>query len=146
MNLGALLHLVGKLDAAEKVYLQALRLEPGNHVTEENLAKLRSLLAKKRVKKPSWGAKGEPKGARVFRLVIVSRTKNETNGAGIFRSFLPWAEANIASLLKPWPNGLASRPKFAKPELAYGLAKGGQTTRKSACKSQKNVHFTHIIG
>lgn len=53
MNLGALLHLVGKLDAAEKVYLQALRLEPGNHVTEENLAKLRSLLAKKRVKKPS---------------------------------------------------------------------------------------------
>ena len=40
----------------------------------------------------------------------------------------------------------ASRPKFAKPELAYGLAKGGQTTRKSACKSQKTVNFTHIIG
>ena len=34
-------------------------------------------------------------------------------------------------MLKPWPNGLASRAsqrKFAKPELlAYGLAKGGQT-------------------
>ena len=28
---------------------------------------------------------------------------------------------------KPWSNGLASRRKFAKPELAYGLAKGGQT-------------------
>ena len=29
--------------------------------------------------------------------------------------------------LKPWLNGLASRRKFAKPELAHGLAKGGQT-------------------
>ena len=32
----------------------------------------------------------------------------------------------IAKNVKPWPNGLASRRKFAKPELAYGLAKGGQ--------------------
>ena len=29
--------------------------------------------------------------------------------------------------LKRWPNGLASQFKFAKTELAYGLAKGGQT-------------------
>ena len=32
--------------------------------------------------------------------------------------------------LKPWPNGLASRRKqrkFANSELAYGIAKGGQT-------------------
>ena len=28
---------------------------------------------------------------------------------------------------QPWPNGLASRRKFPKPELAYGLAMGGQT-------------------
>ena len=47
---------------------------------------------------------------------------------------------------KPWPNGLASQRKFAKPELAYGLAKGGQMTRKSACKSQKNINFMHFIG
>ena len=63
----------------------------------------------------------------------------------------------------------ASQRKFAKPELAYGLAKGGQTDsqvnaslqnqnlrtdlrraakriRKSARKSQKSVYFTHIIG
>ena len=31
------------------------------------------------------------------------------------------------ALLKPWPNGLASQRKFAKPELAYGLTKGWQT-------------------
>ena len=31
---------------------------------------------------------------------------------------------------KPWPNGLASRCKCAKPELAYGLAMDGQTGSK----------------
>ena len=63
----------------------------------------------------------------------------------------------------------ASQRKFAKSELAYGLAKGGQTDsqvnaslqnqnlrtdlrkvakwiRKSARKSQKAVSFTHIVG
>ena len=38
--------------------------------------------------------------------------------------------------LKPWPNGLASRRKFTNPELAYGLAKGGQTDSQVA-KSRK---------
>ena len=36
----------------------------------------------------------------------------------------------------------ASQRKFAKPELAHGLAKGGQTDSQVA----KAVHFTHIIG
>ena len=30
-------------------------------------------------------------------------------------------------VLNPWPNRLAGRRKFAKPELAYGRAMGGQT-------------------
>ena len=29
--------------------------------------------------------------------------------------------------LKPWPNRLASQPKFVKPDLAYRLAMGGET-------------------
>ena len=44
--------------------------------------------------------------------------------------------------IKPWPNKLTSRCKFAKPELAYGLVKGSQMVRKS----QKALNFTHIIG
>ena len=48
MNLGALLHLVGNLAEAERVYLRVLSLEPGNKMTQENLIKLRTLLSKRR--------------------------------------------------------------------------------------------------
>ena len=41
----------------------------------------------------------------------------------------------------PWPRGLASQPKFAKPELACVLAMGGQTDSQVA---KKVVNFTHI--
>ena len=41
------------------------------------------------------------------------------------------------SNFKPWANGLASQRKFAKPGLAYGLAKGGQTDSQVA----KNCKF-----
>ena len=44
--------------------------------------------------------------------------------------------------LNPWPNGLASQRKFAKPELAYGLAMGGQTD--SQVHAKKVVNFRHI--
>lgn len=46
MNLGAMLHMQGKLDEAEKSYTRALELKPGDKLTEENLGKLRSLQAK----------------------------------------------------------------------------------------------------
>lgn len=49
MNLGAMLHLQGKLDEAEKSYRKALELRPGDQLTEENLRKLRSLQAKRKV-------------------------------------------------------------------------------------------------
>lgn len=49
MNLGAMLHLQEKLDEAEKSYMKALRLRPGDQLTEENLRKLRSLQARKKV-------------------------------------------------------------------------------------------------
>ena len=47
MNLGAMLHMQGKLDEAEKSYMKALELRPGDQLTEENLRKLRSLKAKR---------------------------------------------------------------------------------------------------
>lgn len=47
MNLGAMLHVNGKLSEAEQSYLEALRLKPDDHITQTNLQKLRHLLAKK---------------------------------------------------------------------------------------------------
>lgn len=47
MNLGAMLHLNGKLEAAERSYQAALRLQPGDRVTQANLQKLRNLRARK---------------------------------------------------------------------------------------------------
>ncbi|XP_069943334.1 protein O-mannosyl-transferase TMTC2-like isoform X2 [Cherax quadricarinatus] len=47
MNLGAMLHVNGKLLEAESSYLEALRLKPDDSITRTNLQKLRHLLAKK---------------------------------------------------------------------------------------------------
>ena len=47
MNLGAMLHVNGKLMEAEQSYLEALRLKPDDQITSTNLHKLRSLLMKK---------------------------------------------------------------------------------------------------
>ncbi|KAH7960527.1 hypothetical protein HPB49_020941 [Dermacentor silvarum] len=47
MNLGAMLHVNGKLLEAESSYLEALRLKPDDPITQNNLQKLRNLLAQK---------------------------------------------------------------------------------------------------
>jgi len=47
MNLGAMLHVNGKLIEAEQSYLEALRLKPEDNITRANLQKLRHLLTKK---------------------------------------------------------------------------------------------------
>ena len=44
-------------------------------------------------------------------------------------------------LLKPWPNGHASRGKFAKPKRAYGLAKGGQMDSQVGSQVSKSHKF-----
>ena len=46
MNLGALLHLTGRLDEAEVSYLEADRLNPNDALTLTNLRKLRSMKAR----------------------------------------------------------------------------------------------------
>ena len=43
--------------------------------------------------------------------------------------------------MKPWPNELASRCKFAKPKLAYGLAKGGQMDSQVGSQVAKSCKF-----
>ncbi|GFS97681.1 protein O-mannosyl-transferase TMTC2 [Nephila pilipes] len=53
MNLGAMLHVNGKLQEAEKAYLEALRLKPDDHMTQNNLHKLRILLDKSNKRKDS---------------------------------------------------------------------------------------------
>ncbi|GFR98121.1 transmembrane and TPR repeat-containing protein [Elysia marginata] len=47
MNLGAMLHINGKYTQAEKAYLTALQLRPGDKVTMDNLQRLRNLLKRK---------------------------------------------------------------------------------------------------
>jgi Flp pilus assembly protein TadD len=47
MNLGAMLHVNGKLMEAEQSYLEALKLKPEDQITRTNLQKLRHLLMKK---------------------------------------------------------------------------------------------------
>jgi len=44
MNLGAMLHYNGRLRDAERSYMNALRLQPDDHVTRANLHKLRARL------------------------------------------------------------------------------------------------------
>ena len=44
-------------------------------------------------------------------------------------------------MYKALANGLASRSKFAKPELAYGLAKGGQTDSQVGSQVAKSCKF-----
>lgn len=45
MNLGAILHINGKLAEAERSYLSALKLKPDDSMTMANLQKLRNLMA-----------------------------------------------------------------------------------------------------
>ena len=40
-----------------------------------------------------------------------------------------------------WPNGLASQRKFAKPELAHGLVKDGQTDSQVGSQVTKSRKF-----
>ena len=58
MNLGAMLHVNGKLMEAEQSYLEALRLKPEDQITRTNLQKLRHLLMKKGIT-PSTSASDE---------------------------------------------------------------------------------------
>lgn len=46
MNLGAILHLNGKLQDAEANYLQALQLKPNDAITQSNLRKLWNIMEK----------------------------------------------------------------------------------------------------
>ena len=50
MNLGAMLHLVGKLTEAEERYLSAWKLHPGDAATRTNLERLHNIMRKKGLK------------------------------------------------------------------------------------------------
>ena len=47
LNLGAVLHVLGKFDEAEQVYLKALHLSPNHPLTTANLQRLRNSLQNK---------------------------------------------------------------------------------------------------
>ena len=50
MNLGAILHLNGKLQEAEANYLRALELKPDDSITQSNLRKLWNIMEKQGLK------------------------------------------------------------------------------------------------
>ena len=50
MNLGAMLHVNGKLLEAESSYLEALKLKPDDPITQNNLQKLRNLLVQRKLR------------------------------------------------------------------------------------------------
>lgn len=50
MNLGAILHLNGRLQKAEANYLRALRLKPDDIITQSNLRKLWNIMEKQGLK------------------------------------------------------------------------------------------------
>lgn len=50
MNLGAILHLNGRLQKAEANYLRALQLKPDDVITQSNLRKLWNIMEKQGLK------------------------------------------------------------------------------------------------
>lgn len=50
MNLGAILHLNGKLSEAEANYLRALQLKPDDAITQSNLRKLWNIMERQGVR------------------------------------------------------------------------------------------------
>lgn len=50
MNLGAILHLNGRLQRAEANYLRALQLKPDDVITQSNLRKLWNIMEKQGLK------------------------------------------------------------------------------------------------
>ncbi|GBM13564.1 Transmembrane and TPR repeat-containing protein 2 [Araneus ventricosus] len=50
MNLGAMLHVNGKLQEAEASYLEALKLRPDDPITQNNLQKLRNLITQRKLR------------------------------------------------------------------------------------------------
>ena len=73
--------------------------------------------------------------------MAVSRESYTNADEGQFPEFIFFFWELKAKCKKPWPNGLTSRCKFAKSELAYGFGMGGQMN--SQVGSQV-VNFTYI--
>lgn len=61
MNLGAILHLNGRLRQAEANYLRALQLKPDDVITQSNLRKLWNIMEKQGLKtSKTWQESGLP--------------------------------------------------------------------------------------
>ena len=93
----------------------------------------------------SYGLKGITK--KQFILAYCSPLKSECQALTITYEKIKkeihhiLAKQLFYKCIKPWPNGLASRRKFAKVELAYKLAKGGQTDSQVGSQVVKSRTF-----
>lgn len=59
MNLGAILHLNGKLPEAEANYLRALQLKPDDVITQSNLRKLWNIMERQGIRIKAWARDAE---------------------------------------------------------------------------------------
>lgn len=81
MNLGAILHLNGKLQEAEANYLRALQLKPDDTITQSNLRKLWNIMEKQ-------GLRTAGPWAHPARLPVPAMCAPDTEGKGTAHALL----------------------------------------------------------
>lgn len=123
MNLGAILHLNGKLQEAEANYLRALQLKPDDTITQSNLRKLWNIMEKQGLRTTSpwpYPARlpaictpdlGEKDGLHARHLLLSSRKDGRDSG----RLFAQRA------LLKAPELCIHLRPQFGRRYRVFGL-------------------------
>lgn len=87
MNLGAILHLNGRLQKAEANYLRALQLKPDDVITQSNLRKLWNIMEKQGLKtSKTWHRRAVPPPPPYFKAGFVS----EQNFPAVLWQELVW--------------------------------------------------------
>lgn len=136
MNLGAILHLNGKLQEAEANYLRALQLKPDDTITQSNLRKLWNIMEKQGLRTTSpWAHSAclpaictPDLGERTAYTLLIGSCHagemEETQGGCLLRE-RPWL-CRIALLITPEPPQASSFPQkhcsqFGRRYLVFGL-------------------------
>lgn len=118
MNLGAILHLNGKLQEAEANYLRALQLKPDDTITQSNLRKLWNIMEKQGLRTmspwshPAWQSKSSS-----FALLIQERWKRLREDVCSER---PWLRRTV--LLTTPELCIHLRPAAFLRSIAHSLA------------------------
>lgn len=84
MNLGAILHLNGKLQEAEANYLKALQLKPDDTITQSNLRKLWNIMEKQGLRTTNpWNPHSLPTVLPQYPSLVLLPTKSTVTRPGV---------------------------------------------------------------